>query len=514
VRIVAPSQPFPSRPASVKARSLGELCLFLNADPGPASTRVVTGVTHDSRAVRRGDLFAALPGARAHGATFSAAAVASGAVAVLTDAQGARLAGDLPVPVLTVADPRSALGPLAALVYGEPSAHLTVFGVTGTNGKTTTCYLIEAGLRAAGWSTGLIGTVAIRVAGRELPTGRTTPEATDLQALLGLMREQGVAGVAMEVSSHALALRRVDGTAFAVTVFTNLSQDHLDFHQGMEEYYLAKARLFSPVFTTRAVVDVDDAAGARLAAELRAAGEVAVSTVAENGPADFRLDEPRFSAEGGQARLTGPDGFTAQLAVRLPGPFNLRNAACAVAALVVAGVPADQALAGVGELAGVPGRLEPVRVGQPFAAIVDYAHTPEALARVLAAVRAVTAGRVLVVVGCGGDRDRGKRPMMAAAAAGGADEVFLTSDNPRSEDPERIIDDMLTGLPAPSAARVEVDRRVAIRRAVAAARPGDAVVVAGKGHETGQIFAGRTEPFDDRQVLAEEIAAARAPESR
>jgi UDP-N-acetylmuramoyl-L-alanyl-D-glutamate--2,6-diaminopimelate ligase len=464
---------------------------------GPGTSGVVlTGCTHDSRAVRPGDLYAALPGARAHGADFTAQAVAAGAVAVLTDAAGEQRATAAGVPVVVADRPRAVLGAVAAEVNGRPGDDLLLLGMTGTNGKTTTAFLLEAGLRTAGHRTGLLGTVLTRIGDDVVPSVRTTPEATDLQALLALMRERGTTAVAMEVSSHALALGRVDGLVFDVAGFTNLSQDHLDFHPTMEDYEAAKAQLFTAARSRHGVVCTDDAAGRRLAAT------AGVPVTTYGGTGEWRAEEVDLRPTGSTFRLRGP-GVDVPARVQLPGAFNVANAVGAVAVLVTAGVPLAAAVEGVGGLAGVPGRMERVEAGQPFLALVDYAHTPEAVATLLRSVRAVTPGRVLVVLGCGGERDRAKRPLMGRAAAEGADVAVLTSDNPRGEDPLAILAAMAAGAPA---AVVEPDRRAAIARAVAQARPGDAVVVAGKGHETGQEVAGVVTPFDDREVLREALA--------
>jgi UDP-N-acetylmuramoyl-L-alanyl-D-glutamate--2,6-diaminopimelate ligase len=459
---------------------------------------LVTGCTHDSREVRPGDLYAALPGAHAHGAAFADQARDAGAVAVLTDPEGAQQVTDL--PLLVAPAPRSVLGAVASWVHGDPSGELTVLGVTGTNGKTTTAFLLEAGLQGAGRTTGLIGTVLTRVAGEEVPSRHTTPEATDLHALFAVMRERGVTAVAMEVSSHALALGRVDGVRFDTAVFTNLSQDHLDFHADMEDYFQAKASLFTPQRTLRGVVNTEDAAGRRLLA----AQKIPLTGYGEAGA--FRAEQVRSGPDGSTFELAGP-GFRVPASVQVPGDFNVSNAVGALACLVTAGIPPEVAVRGVAALPGVPGRMERVDAGQPFTALVDYAHTPDAVATLLRTVRGVTEGRVIVVLGCGGDRDRGKRPLMGRAAVAGADLAVLTSDNPRSEDPLAILQEMTAELgPAPV---VEPDRRAAIARAVREARPGDTVVVAGKGHETGQETGGVVLPFDDRVVLREELLAAR-----
>lgn len=493
----------PSRPPG--PRPLADL---IAAVPGlrpdrPLGGRAVTGCTHDSRAVRPGDLYAALPGARAHGADFAAAAVAQGAAAVLTDPAGAGRSAAYDVPVLVADDPRAVLGLVARWVHDDPAAAMLLLGVTGTNGKTTVAFLLEAGLRAAGHATGLLGTVLTRIGDDVVPSVRTTPEATDLQALFARMRERGTTAVAMEVSSHALALGRVDGVVFDTAVFTNLSQDHLDFHPSMRDYEAAKAALFQPERSRQAIVCTDDAAGRRIAA---GAG-VPVSTYGTGGQhADWRAVDVDLSPAGSRFRLTGP-GVEVAAGVRLPGAFNVANAVGALACLIISGVPVEAAVEGVAGLAGVPGRMERVDAGQPFLAVVDYAHTPEAVTTLLAAVRAVTPGKVVVVLGCGGDRDRAKRPLMGRAAAAGADVAVLTSDNPRSEDPAAILAQMAAGAPG---ALVEVDRRTAIERAVALAGPGDAVVVAGKGHETGQETAGVIAPFDDREVLRSALTAVSA----
>lgn len=478
-------------------------------DPS-ASGLWVTGVTHDSRAVQPGDLYAALPGARVHGAAYVADAVAAGALAVLTDPDGRdrALAGGR--PVLLHADPRAVLGEVARWVYGAPADDLLVVGVTGTNGKTTTAYLVESGLRAAGHRTGLVGTVETRIADQTLTSVRTTPEAPELQGLFAVMRERGVTAVAMEVSSHALALHRVDGTSFDVGIFTNLSQDHLDFHPDLADYFAAKRRLFAADRCRQAVVIVDDAYGAELARTV----DIPVVTCSTGGvAADWVATDVRLGADGCTFTARGPAGVEHRLRLRLAGRFNVANALAAFVALVVAGVPEQPAAAGIAQLAGVPGRMERIDLGQPFLAIVDYAHTPEAVTQALGALRSICTGRVIGVLGCGGDRDRAKRPLMGEALAAGADLAILTNDNPRSEDPEAILAEMVEGtrrVPAAHRARISVlpDRADAIAEAVRAARAGDVVLVAGKGHETGQEIGGVVHPFDDRESLRAAIREA------
>ena len=471
----------------------------------PPSSAMVTGVALRASQVRPGDLFAALPSVRPgrpHGADFAAYALAAGAAAVLTDGAGAAraaLAG-VPVPVLVHPDPRAALGPLSARIHGDPSTRLAVLGVTGTSGKTTTTHLLEAGLRVAGASTGLLGTVESRIGAERLPSSFTTPEAPELQALLAVMVERGVTHLSMEVSSHALTLGRVEGTAFAVGAFTNLSQDHLDFHGDMDAYFAAKALLFDGR-AAREVVCVDDEWGRRLADRATDRHPVTVSL---DGEATWRAVEITIQESGAQAfRALGPGGLDLRASVRLPGAFNVTNALVALACGHVIGADPVLLARGIGS-AEVPGRLQRVDAGQGFLAVVDYAHKPAALAALLDAMRAQVPGRLIVVLGCGGDRDRGKRPLMGVEAARRADLLVVTDDNPRTEDPAAIRAAMLAG--AREAARGEVleigDRAAAIARAVAAARPGDAVVVAGKGHETGQDFGGVTYPFSDAEVLA------------
>ena len=506
------------RPAGNRPVPLADLADLTGAPVQGAASVTVSGVTLASGAVRPGDLYAALPGARAHGAAYVPEALARGAVAVLTDAAGrtaiadAGIGGDLAVCV--VEDPRAVLGPVASRVYGRPSEQLTVVGITGTNGKTTTSYLVEAGLAAAGRPSGLIGTVQTRTRGRgadgepvttELPSVRTTPEAPDLHALLATMVDSGVQSVVMEVSSHALVQGRVGGVGFAAAGFTNLSRDHLDFHGDVESYFEAKALLFDGRAAVE-VVDVDDEHGRRLVRP----GTVTVSTAGEH--ADWSAGDVATAPAGGSTfTLRGPGGRSWPARLRLPGDFNVANAVLAVALLDAVGVPVETALAGLADTV-VPGRMEPVDAGQPFVAVVDYAHTPDAVATALTALRGSTAGRLVTVLGCGGDRDAGKRPAMGAAAAAGSDVLVVTDDNPRSEDPPVIRAAMRAGAEeVPVQQRAEVleigDRRAALAAAVALARPGDTLLVAGKGHETGQEVGGSVLPFDDRAVLRELLAA-------
>jgi UDP-N-acetylmuramoyl-L-alanyl-D-glutamate--2,6-diaminopimelate ligase len=484
---------------------------------GCRSVNPVTGVTLRAQHVLPGDLFAALPGMRAHGADFAASALANGATALLTDPAGAERVRDVEevgsgqVTLLVHDDPRNVLGALAARVYDEPSQRLSVLGVTGTAGKTTTTYLLESALRAAGLRTGLLGTVETRIAGERLDSGFTTPEAPDLQALLAVMAEQDVSHVSMEVSSHALALGRVSGTRFAAGGFTNLSQDHLDFHRDLEDYFQAKALLFDGR-CVREFVCTDTEWGRRLV-------RPATITVATSGEAVWTASDLRSGTTGEQEfRAHGPDGVRLSVRLRLPGLFNVANALLAAGMLHASGVPAEAIERGFAEV-NVPGRMERVVLGQDFAAVVDYSHKPAAVAAVLDAARAQATGKVIVVLGCGGDRDRAKRPLMGEAAARRSELLIVTDDNPRGEPPAEIRAAMIAGAEAvPSAQRGEVieigDRGEAITEAVRRAGHGDIIVVAGKGHEAGQEVAGVVHSFSDRAELAGALRARLGEEAR
>ncbi|WP_342773618.1 UDP-N-acetylmuramoyl-L-alanyl-D-glutamate--2,6-diaminopimelate ligase [Nocardioides guangzhouensis] len=477
--------------------------------PFPAATAgnpepEVTGVTLASSRVLPGDLYAALPGARVHGATYVADAVARGAVAVLTDAEGAARLADLPVPVLAVEQPRRLLGALAADLYGAPAAALRLIAVTGTQGKTTTTRLADQAFEAAGITAGVIGTVGTRVAGEEIRTSLTTPEAPDLHGLFAMMRERGVEACAMEVSSHALVMGRVDGVVFDVAVFVNLGRDHLDFHADVEDYFQAKASLFTPARARLGLVNIDDPYGRRLAAE---AGIEIRTFSATGAPADWRALDVRLAPDGSEFTVVGPDDEWASTWVPIAGDFNVANALAAIAAMTEAGFPLADVAAGMAAADGVPGRLEKVEAGQDFHVVVDYAHKPDAVEAALTTLRPLTEGRLIVVIGAGGDRDTGKRPVMGEIAARLADVVVVTDDNPRSEDPAAIRAAVLAGTTGGGAEVREVgDRRLAIRTALALADPGDIVLVAGKGHERGQEIQGEVHPFDDREVVREELA--------
>ena len=497
---MSPSDERAPRPTP-RQRSLTKVCAAVGIDAFLANDVSITGITLDSRDVRSGDLFVALSGERVHGASFVEEAEAGGAVAVATDPQGVTLVAGR-MPCVVVDDLRHRTGELAAEVYGRPADELLLLGVTGTNGKTTTTYLLEAGLRAAGHRTGLVGTVATLIDGQAFDTVRTTPEAPELHALLAVMLERGVTAVAMEVSSHALALGRVDGCVFDVSGFTQLAVDHLDFHGSEEAYFAAKLTLFAAERSRLSVITIDGDGGWRMASA--ATGHV--ETLGIRADADWRIVDVQERQHGGfDYGVTAPDGSTHRGAVQLMGRFNVANAALAQVMLMRAGIDPETAARGVSCCGGVPGRME--RVGPAeVALVVDYAHTTDALARAIDAVKPGGGGRVIVVFGCGGDRDVGKRAPMGAAAASRAAVVVVTDDNPRSEPPALIRQAVLAGTATvPVAERAEVvemaDRRGALEWAIRQASPGDVVLVAGKGHESGQEVGSVTALFDDRTEL-------------
>ncbi|HEY9899656.1 MAG TPA: UDP-N-acetylmuramoyl-L-alanyl-D-glutamate--2,6-diaminopimelate ligase [Pantanalinema sp.] len=489
---------------------LADLLAGHHDDTGRALALEATGVAYDSRRVQPGDVFVALKGARVDAHDRLADAVRQGAVAVVVSAEWrAEHPEDLGVPTVPVEAPRFVLSELADRFYGHPSRAFSVVGVTGTNGKTTTTHLIEAILHEAGKTTGLIGTLGSRFAGGSaggskvsIETGHTTPQALELQGLFAQMRRSGVDAVVMEVSSHALEQARVAHAAFDVGVFTNLTVDHLDYHGTMEAYGAAKALLFEGLSETgRAVINRDDPAAERFAA---ASAAPVLTYSAQGAAADLMAEDLSLHAGGSRWTLVTPEG-RAQVSLRLPGLFNVSNALAAAGAALASGVDLEAIARGLCQVGGVPGRVEVVTAADhPYAVLVDYAHTPDGLENVLRTARAFTRGRLMVVFGCGGDRDATKRPMMGRVASQGADRVYLTSDNPRSEDPQAIIAQVAEGLDGSYEAFA--DRREAIRAAVQAARPGDVVVIAGKGHETYQIIGDKTLPFDDREVAREAIA--------
>lgn len=511
------------RPASRPRRHLSHLAeaFALSGEPGEVT---VTGVAVGSADVQPGDLFVALPGLRAHGADYAAAAVAAGAVAVLTDEPGAARLATLGVPVLTSPTPRAILGTVSAWLYGEPGRELTLVGITGTNGKTTTCYFVAAALERRHPLTGVVGTVELRVGDESIESPRTTVEAPVLHGLFALLRERGATACAMEVSSHALALDRVGGVQFDVAAFTNLQRDHLDFHGDMEGYFRDKARLFAPERARRAVVCVDDEWGARLAGEVR----IPVDTVATRADAagwataDWRVTAATIGLDGVGSTFTleGPDGVRVEAASPLPGLVNVSNAAVAVVVAHRAGVPLDEAVAGVAGAHAIPGRMERVIERGPGQALclVDYAHTPDALTLALEAVRPITPGRLILVFGSDGDRDQGKRPIMGEIAARLADVLVVTDENPRSEDAAAIRASILQGVRAVRPDLRDVlelsPRAEALRLGMELAVEGDTVIVTGKGHEPTQEIAGVFHRYNDRDAYLTALAQSWAVSAR
>jgi UDP-N-acetylmuramoyl-L-alanyl-D-glutamate--2,6-diaminopimelate ligase len=458
----------------------------------------IRDVTYRSADVRPGSLFFCVPGDHVDGHTFAPDAAAAGAAALVVERALPRSSIE-PAAQVVVPSVRRAMGPISAAFFGRPADRMSIVGVTGTNGKTTTTYLLESVFRAAGHVPGVIGTTGARVDARPVPFERTTPEAPDLQRLLGRMADDGVTAVAMEVSSHGLDQHRVDGTAFACALFTNLSQDHLDYHPTMEAYFLAKARLFTQELSWAGAANADSEEGRRLLED----APIPTLSFGLRPGADLVATDVEVTGEGIRFRVDD-----VEVRSRLRALFNVYNCLGAFAAARQLEVEDRAVIDGIAALAGVPGRLEPVDAGQPFAVLVDYAHTPDSLQNVLRAARGLAGGRVIAVFGCGGDRDRGKRPLMGQAATSLADLTVITSDNPRSEEPGSIIAEIEPGARAGGGPfAVEPDRRLAIRMALSEARAGDVVVIAGKGHETGQRFADRTVPFDDRRVAAEEVVA-------
>jgi UDP-N-acetylmuramoyl-L-alanyl-D-glutamate--2,6-diaminopimelate ligase len=451
-------------------------------------------LAHDTREVTPGTLFFCVPGSRVDGHDLAWEAIERGAVALVVERPL-----DVDVPQLVVPGAREAMAVAADVFFGEPTKALEIAGVTGTNGKTTTAFLLRAILEAAGRSPGLVGTVEWIVGGERRAAPFTTPESIELQRLFREMLDAGDRSAVVEASSHGSSLRRLDRVRFDALVFTNLSQDHLDLHGTMEEYFQAKRRLFTGPLPPPAAVNVGDPWGRRLASDLVDAHRAPLLTFGLSGDAEIRPEGLETTASGSRFRAGGIDVGT-----RLPGSFNVENALGAIAAAILLDVGEDDIAAGIGAVTEVPGRLERVDAGQPFAVFVDYAHTPDSLETVLRAAREVAAGRVIVVFGAGGDRDRGKRPVMGRVAAELADVVLVTSDNPRSEAPLEIIEDVLQG--AGLDVEVDPDRRTAIERAISLAEPGDVVVIAGKGHEHGQEVAGVVHPFDDREVAREALA--------
>ena len=462
----------------------------------------ITGVSIDSHQIEAGDLFVAVAGAKVHGATYAGNAKLNGAVAVLTDEVGAVLATDL--PVLVVGDPRVSAGAIAAWLHKEPMRDMFSVGVTGTNGKTTVTTLLYQIAMAASRQSGLIGTVETRIGDEVIESLRTTPEAPELQSLAAVMRERHMRSVFMEVSSHAVSLNRIGGSHFDIAAFTNLSQDHLDFHADMDSYFAAKAALFTHKYADTAYINIDSSWAQKLL-DIQELPVVRISRHAKS--ADWYFEGIENGLRSTSIAIRGTGGILIETSTKLVGDFNLDNLLMAIAISVASGIDPIDIAAITPSLTGAEGRLEKVDLGQSFNALVDYAHSPDSVTSVLETLRKSTAGKVIAVLGCGGDRDRSKRPLMGAALLAGSDLAVFTSDNPRSEDPAQIINEMVSGLTLSSTSVIEIDRKRAIEIAVTSAVPGDVVVILGKGHESGQEIAGVKHNFDDRLVLAAAIEA-------
>jgi UDP-N-acetylmuramoyl-L-alanyl-D-glutamate--2,6-diaminopimelate ligase len=487
------------RPVSEYSRTVSELSNHIGIE-ADLDFRF-TGITSDSRAVRLGDLFVALPGSKAHGASYVDDVMAAGAVGIITDLDGAKLVG-AKIPVIIVNNPRFLLGDICSWFYRAPSSSVNVVGITGTNGKTTTTILLNQILKMAGKSTGLIGTNGIEIGPEKLSAAYTTPEASELQSLLATMSERHISHVAMEVSSHALEARRVSGTKFRMVGFTNLTQDHLDFHGDMTTYFAAKSKLFNSEYSELGFVNIDDAYGR----ELFNNSQIPMISLARvNSSAQWHYEQIHSTSRGSAVAIRGTGGILIEGEFNLIGEHNLDNLLMAVAIAVQFEV--DPLVIGncLPLLAAAAGRLERVDIGQKFLALVDYAHTPDAVTRTLATLKKSTTGRVIAVLGCGGDRDRSKREVMGRELLVGSDISIFTSDNPRSENPESILKEMVNGLNLGENSSVVIDRREAIALAVANALPGDCVIILGKGHESGQEISGVKYPFDDRIELARAI---------
>ena len=484
----------------MKLTDIPEITAYLSDKAPPVN---FTGVQCDSRRVRPGDLFVAISGSRDDGGKYAAAALAKGAAAVVSESPLRECAKS----VILVKDARRALALLASAANGWPSRSMEVYGITGTNGKTTTAWLLRELLRAGGRTPGLLTTVQVEYGGRAIPATRTTPDACELQSLLAAMKAAGCDSAVMEVSSHALDQQRAGCIRFAAAAFTNLSQDHLDYHETMENYFEAKKKLFAQLAREKpgaaAVCYLGGGYGERMSAYIATLPLKRV-TYGFDAAADVRAEDVSLTPDGSRFTLVTPDGRRTPLAVHLSGRYNVANMLCATALALDAGVSLDVIAGALQEAKPRWGRLERVPAAVPATVFVDYAHTDDALTNVLGTLKEMAKGRVIVVFGCGGDRDRKKRPLMGRACAAVADYLVVTSDNPRMEEPAAIIREILAGVPEGTPLTVEPDRRAAIRCALAMAKPEDVVLVAGKGHEPFQELAGRTLPFDDRQVVVEE----------
>ena len=494
------------RPFNPPAVSLAKVADFCNSESSTIKDAlaeiVISGITHSDSEVMPGDLFVAIPGAKRHGAEFYERAKKRGAVAVLTDPAGAKLIKHL--PVLIVDNPRLIAGRVSALLYSEPMRDINCIAITGTNGKTTVTTLLHQIFGAAHRESGLIGTVETRIGDEVIASKRTTPEATDLQALAAVMRERHMRHLVIEASSHALQLHRLEGAHFAIAGFTNLTQDHLDFHGDMESYFAAKAALFNFTLADMACINIDDPYGARLAEST----ELPVLSISRFSPkATWHFTEIDSESKRVQLKIRGTGGILIETSTTLRGGYNFDNLLMAIAIAIESGIDPIDIAAIVPKISGAAGRLEEVSVGQKFSAFVDYAHTPDAVSNVLKSIREFTSGKVIAVLGCGGDRDASKRPLMGKALLESADVAIFTSDNPRSEDPTEILRQMVGSLSVADPSKIVVDRASAITYAVTVAEPGDTLAILGKGHELGQEIKGQLFDFDDRLVLAQAIEA-------
>jgi UDP-N-acetylmuramoyl-L-alanyl-D-glutamate--2,6-diaminopimelate ligase len=493
-----------TRPFNEFSYSLSDAAELLGAEEIDFSDLSFTGLTQIDTDIQPGDLFLAYPGAKSHGAHFIASAKAYGAVAVLTDAAGAAISQEL--PTIVVENVREAGAVLATSFYRSPIRDLASIGITGTNGKTTVTTLLYQLLSAVGRETGLIGTVETRIGAEAIKSKRTTPEAADLQALAATMRERHLRHLVMEVSSHSLDLKRMVGSHFSIVGFTNLSQDHLDYHKDMESYFAAKSKLFTHEYADLGFVNIDDAYGQRLF-ESQSVSMMSLSRL--NPKATWHFTSITSTAGGTEFTARGKDGVLIESRTPMRGGFNLDNLLLVMAIAYECGVDPLEMATLIPSLHGAPGRLESVSLGQEFTALVDYAHSPDAVINVLGAIREFTAGKIIGVLGCGGDRDSSKRSLMGAALNEGCDVAIFTSDNPRSEDPAQILTEMVGTLSVVAPSAVIEDRAAAIKYAVSIAEAGDTVVILGKGHESGQEIQGVVTPFDDRLQLAQEIESKR-----
>lgn len=490
------------RPLERFSISISDAAALLGVEWSAENNVTITGITHKDSDVEPGDIFVAIPGANVHGATFAKKALDRGAVAILTDAAGAKLLPEAPTIIVT--DVRSAGASLAASLYRYPTRDMQSIAITGTNGKTTVTTLLYQIFEAVGRDTGLIGTVETRIGKDILASSRTTPEAPELQALAATMRERHMRHLVMEVSSHALSLNRVKGSHFAIAAFTNLSQDHLDFHGDMESYFAAKSLLFTSEYADHSFISIDTDYGVRLAENC----QIAVTTVSRLNPkATWHFTDIHSTSTGAEFSIRGTGGILIESKTKLFGGYNLDNLLLALAIAHECGIDAIELARLAPTLTGAPGRLDPVSLGQKYKALVDYAHSPDAVENVLAAAREFTSGKIIAVLGCGGDRDASKRPLMGRALFEGADIAIFTSDNPRSEKPSDILEAMTHGLSIEEPSCIIEDRNSAIEYAASLASEGDTVLILGKGHESGQEVNGVVTPFDDRLHLAQAIEA-------